>query len=228
VGPKFDVHAPAVTIVGWIPYRQLDTIPNPAWRNHRKQMAFRNLFRTGNAPDPPGHLGGADLDALVGSKNFRAALAVNRLRLRGDGTELTFECPFNAHIGCTMFRLGGIAYYSKGTGHTLPIVEHGVDWARLRLTFDFKLGKVGNFGQWVLTRHWAPSAWMELSYDVRADGSWAFEVSGSGVPSAVVYVDGAQIHRHDMLMLHGRAIDSFITAGDCVNAPLEWRRQWTS
>src|SRR4051812_18569650 len=84
VSSKIDVHAPAVTIVGWIPYRQLGTILNPAWRNHPKQTAFRNLFRTGNAPDPPEHLGGANLHALVGSKNFRATLAVNPLRLHGD------------------------------------------------------------------------------------------------------------------------------------------------
>ena len=236
---RFDVHAPAVAIVGWIPFRQLDNIPNPMWRNHPRQMAFRNLFRSGNSPDLPEYLGAVDLDDLVESKNFRAALAVSRLRLRGDGVNVTLDpLPAKDYIGYTVYRLGGVAYHAKGRGdtlyhakgigHTRPVIERGVDWARLRVTIDFKLGKVGNFGAWVLTGHWAPSAWMELSYVVRADGSWAFEVSSSGVPSAAIYKDGRRIHRHDMLTLHRGAIDGFITAGNCAYAPPEWRQQWTS
>ena len=79
-----------------------------------------------------------------------------------------------------------------------------------------------------MTRHWAPSAWMGLSYGVRADGSWMFEVTGSGIPSAAIYRDGRQIHRHDMLRLDAGAIDGFIAAGNCIDAPCELREQWTS
>jgi hypothetical protein len=228
VTSTFEVQAPSVAVIGWIPYRRLDTIPNVAWRDHPKQTAFRNLFRSGNAPDPPARLGDADLDALVDSRNFRAALSVKGLRLARDENELTFRCPYHEHIGYTMFRLGGSSFPFKGIGHLRPEMTRDKDCARLHLSFDFKLGRVSNLGGWVMTGHWAPSAWIDISYELRADGSWTLEVTGSGIPSAAIYLDAAQIHRHDMLDLRGNAIDRFITAGDCADAPREMRFQWSS
>ena len=69
---------------------------------------------------------------------------------------------------------------------------------------------------------------MQLSYELRADGRWELEVSTSGIPSAVVHMDGAENHRHDMLELQADAIDGFITAGNCTDAPREVSRRWAS
>jgi hypothetical protein len=115
----------------------------------------------------------------------------------------------------------------KGCGDAPPKVVEGPDWAEYSIKFGFKMGKAADYAQWVVTGHRAASAWIMLSYDLRSDG-WKLRVSCSKIPSLAIYMDGVQVHRHDMLSITRNEIDAFIAAGECVDASPDWSLTWTS
>ncbi len=96
----------------------------------------------------------------------------------------------------------------------------------IRQWIRFKIGRIGNYGSYLLTGHWAPSAWMEIYYQICCDRKVRIDFGGSHLPSQTFYVHWSRVGLHDMLQNTEKQISGFIEAGDCKDAPGTFFYSW--
>src|SRR5207302_694082 len=83
----------------------------------------------------------------------------------------------------------------------------------------FKVGRLVNFGSWVVTGHRLPSAWIGISYQICCTGEVSVTFSGSYVPSQYYYVDWKRERSHDMLTNTLSEVKNFMLGDSCQDAP---------
>lgn len=248
-GPVTVAPGPSVASTGWIPfYSDLELIRNspiatyPLGRSPIfTPTALTALFWSGNQTEIPNANPAAaafasrtDFLALVNSKNFRSVMALDDVQIEWDEDgPVSVKLAHLERVGYTAIRVPGLpVHFDMGRGASLPPrAEVENDAVVVRQTIRFKLGRIEEWGCWVLTGRRAPSAGMETKCTFHREGSVHVEFAGTGVPSQSYYVNWVRIGLHDMTsesVDHG-VLRAFLEAGDCRDAPARtlWRSgQW--
>ncbi len=239
------ISGPQVACVGWIPfYDDVSEMPSCDYKSHSlaksvfRPSALSILFRSGNPsdsgsdsnPSPASFSDRTQFLKFLESKNYRAALALDDVKLiatkAGRPLRVSFKSP--EAVGFTpirvMFGSHIYTYYDRGEG--------GDDWeftvnadkgeVTIRYTVRFKLGKLGQFGCFLLTGRPAPSALMSIHYRISSSGQVSVGFSGSYVPSQSYYINWTRENMHDMIGNSAEAINGFLDAGGCKDAQTKY------
>src|SRR3712207_6514636 len=197
------VDGPDVASVGFIPYyKSISHVPQNHYTEHRfASPPFDLLFDSGNTPAPKQSFTGMD-DFLrfVGSKNFRGVMTIRGVKLHcddgGKPRELKVKhyedvgyTPMRDFLAWRLFRSPKFKFfYDKGVGEHSCQAKFTGNSAQITQFVRFRIGKVGNFGAWIMTGLWAPYAWMKTVYTISCDGSVSVKFSGSNIPTQYYYV----------------------------------------
>ena len=233
-----EVVGPSVAVVGWIPYYpDVEKMPGCEYKSHpllcskMRPTALSVLFGSGNEtkvgsnsnPNTDGFGGQTGLLELVASKNYRAALALDevKLRLTHDGRPVTLSFMLLNAVGFTPIRVSGFVYYDKGDGVYPPyrIEKLERDAVTLRCEMLFRIGKLGQIGSLFLTGKRAPFASMMLDYRIDSGGHGSVEFHGSYIPSQSCFLNWQREHLHDMMVNKLDEINGFFNAGTGPSAP---------
>jgi hypothetical protein len=224
----------AAEAVGWIPYyeRLADMPTNDyyvfATESKRKWIACDMLFYSGNTPTPAAQFleQQREFAELLHSKNYRGALWLRDIRLHCyDNDTYKVECkPLvgKQHVGYTPMRMPQwrgktVLAFSKGQGSEIePSVVKRPDGANLSYEVRFRIGRIGNLATRLLTKNWAPDAWLRVDYELRRDGNCTIAYSGSRIPSSVHYQANTEtgrqrVYYHNMETNDLATIRSIIT-----------------
>lgn len=236
------VSGPPVACVGWIPfYFDLYEMPDCDFKRHRiaepvlffpsgASLLFMagNLSETGSGSDPsPARFNGRTqfLD-LLESKNYRAALALDEVNLVVDEHDKPLRVTFKSldEVGYTpvRFKMGRWQYlmhHDRGRGSSDFEVIPESDAVTIRFWIRFKIGRAGDLAGFFFTHRWAPSASMSVEYRIDSIGRITVRSWGSLIPSQSLYIDWTREGLHDMIGNSATAIDGFLDAGSCRDAP---------
>jgi hypothetical protein len=231
--PPERVRGPDFVVVAWIPWAsRLSQVPGLAHVTRKdlrrlklSHAALKELFRSGNqTPTADLTRGQAELDAIRAGKQYRAILKLSNVFLECDAQSATITADLQKWVGFTPIRLGSFDAHSRGKSGPIAAVlsvqsSHGPDGATYSCRYRFKLSFVANVAGAILTRRWAPWAWIQVDYSLSRDGNWTISVSGSFVPSCNYYVDWRRVGGHDMTIVTPHDLANFINGGNCKDAP---------
>ena len=244
------VNGPDIASIGYIPYfMHISRMPANAYTTHRyRYPAFSMLFDSGNKPAPPERFSGKkDFVDFLRSKEYRAALALTDVRLyfeeagtRRRATHLVYsDYTRRVAVGYTPMKvvgpaLGGLLpvtakwalWYSEGHGLTDAPYDEAIDRVTINQYVKFRIGKVGNLGNYVMTGHGAPFAIMKITYTLFVDGRAIIDFAGTDIPTQNYYIDWRRRGSHNMLGNSAAQIDAFITAGNAADAPVYFRYRY--
>lgn len=236
------VNGPSIACVGWIPFfYRLAEMRECAFRHHRiatSTLFFPNaatlIFQSGNMceegaannPDPRGFAGPSQFLELLESRNFRAALALDKMRLDLNSTDQPIGISFEllGEVGYTPIRiLVGqqqlLTYHDRGRGSASYEVIPEWDGVVIKAWTRFKIGRLGELAGYFLTHRMAPSASMSIEYRITSQGSASVRCWGSFIPSFSLYLNWRRSGTHDMVGATSDHIDGFFEAGACQDAP---------
>jgi hypothetical protein len=185
-----------------------------------------------NNPSPASFSDRAQFLKLVASKNYRAALALDDVKavFGEDGRPVELSYKHIGEVGFTPMRIQSdsllITYYDKGRGSTDIEVSVASGSIRISQYARFKLGSIADFGCFVLSGRFAPSAQMRIDFVILKDGHLTIEFYGSFIPSQSHYVNWSRSTLHDMVGNSREVIDGFLTAGRCQDAPIKRHETW--
>lgn len=220
---------PSVAVVGWIPYidHSLPLPPQLHQLSWRMGLAAKFLFATGNPV--PNITSRNDLGTLIPTKEFRVALALDRVRVMADGEGVHISARMRSEAGFTP--IDSIIPPKLRVGFPTPARQYEPGSYRRRLKnrrgegrldvhFAFKIGTALSWLQMPLTFHLAPWAVVRLKYHVLADGRFSIQTYGSHVPSQKIYVDWQEQATTDMQAISAASLAGFITTGNCRRASM--------
>jgi len=230
----YRVKGPDATAIGWIPYYdKWPDIPKP--HLYRRSIAMRVLFNSGNSEPRENFSDGDTFQAWVdSSKDYRGALWMRDVTLEWSDEDVR---PVLTYTGDGLVGYTPPRVIVRGTDLTPPLIrgyydgrgaysasrpKPDPDWGGVEVTLQvkFKLSGLWEKFGYLMTRYWAPSAWMELSYRIEKSGRVALKFCGSSIPSQAYYVNWRRGGGHDMLHNVERQIDSFIEQSEsCKIAP---------
>jgi hypothetical protein len=235
------INGPSVACIGWIPfYLDLSEMPECDFKHHRiAQPALFHpsgaslLFLAGNMsesgsasdPSPASFSGRTQFLSLLESKNFRAALALDEVELIVDEMGKPLRIAFKSldEVGYTPMRVAMgrrfLTYHDRGRGSSDFEIITDSDAVTIRIWIRFKIGKLGDLGGFFFTHRRAASASMSVEYRIDSLGRTSVRVWGSFIPSQSLYIDWARETLHDMIGNSESAIDGFLNAGSCCDAP---------
>ncbi|NMM50830.1 hypothetical protein [Marinigracilibium pacificum] len=232
---------PDAMATGWIPYyKHIGDVPANAFTRHKHSWpAFSMLFDSGNETPPTVLSGYRDWwDKIINEKEFRGGNAIIDVKLfcgeEGYPSKVTYKykgfvgyTPANVQINWDIAGNPKVTVANMGgDGSEGSKVEWERDCAIIKHWIRFKIGKVGNLGNWMFTGQWAPYAWMMIRYKICCDGKVEISFGGSFIPSQWYYVKWAQVGTYDMLNITEAQIDGFLNAGDCKDAPGAYHYTW--
>jgi hypothetical protein len=199
---------------------------------------MQGLFAVGN-PDPL-ISSYTDFQNLVQSKEFRIAVALRNIQAEWDDMQNKIDISFDPPdivMGYTPLNLwfpgsgGNWSYqncgYSSGVGSGNVQTQTNVNSCTISIYARFKISWLLNVLQSAFTFHMAPSAIVQLEYTLYRDGSINIIYFGSLLPSQRYYIDWQLEQDHDMKIISSQDIGSFVTAGNCKDAPVHQLYTWT-
>jgi len=224
------VNGPDVAVVGFMPQ-----IPDPAqqpavYRNSAWPRAMDFLLKSGNPVPAIANYG--DLQALINQQEFRVVVALRGVSVTWPDQTSPAQVqylPPDLVPGYTPVRiwhnLGGLwqswlLWYSRGVAVTNVAHSATQQFCTIELTVRVKLSWFMNAAQAILTWHLAPSAIVRVSYTLHRSGATQIEFVGSDIPSQQYLVGWNIVHLHDMCTITGPELNAFITAGNCLDAPI--------
>lgn len=228
------IGGPDVTSAGFIPYyKTIEHVPPNNYTRHQfASPPFDLLFDSGNTPAPkPRFAGMDDFLRFVASKNFRGVMTLRDVKLYCDenGKPRELKVKHYEEIGYTpmrdliAWRLFGSPkfkiFYDKGIGEYGCKATFASDSAQITQWVRFRIGKLGNFGAWIMTGLWAPYVWMKTVYTIFCDGRVRVSFHGSKIPTQYYYVNWVVNGGRDMLGNTTAEIDGFLHAGDGNDGP---------
>ena len=229
------IYGPPAVAVAWIPYFvNLSRMSPNNFTRHRKRFALDMVFDTGNDPPPAAYADRSDYQRYLATKNHRAAIAIQDVRLIEGKSVPEYRTHFS--IGFTpmpfpySWRLieGRPApvkkirrfFHARGMGMRHDSVAHDGDRKTITAFLQFKLGHLANYIGFCLSGQYAPYAFMSIRYTIHGTKEVEVEFGGSYVPSQAYYVDWNRRGSHDMLGITAQQINGFLGAGDCTVAPV--------
>ncbi len=210
---SYQIVGPPVGAIGWIPYYALpQDIPKKSPYGQRLPLTF--LLDSGNR-EPPGSFSGAhDLLEFYRRCDLRAMLFLYDVlaTCADSGAVLDLKARPFGEVGYTPFRTVDVTSGRKftftfsggdGSAHTNAYLSG--NFGVIRTIVRFKLGKIGNFFNFILTGALAPSAWMAIEYRINSDATTIVTFSASHIPSQYYYANWHTVGAHDMLGISTRA-----------------------
>lgn len=224
-GRRFSL--PPAALVGWIPSVNG---PPPAELagslSPNAQEALNTLLTTGNNPPPDSFLGPGEFVDYLERKDFRAALALDEIKIVTDRAGAFASVSFYHLIRCgyTPLPPAQKLFFWGGQGFGKSKVTVTPDEVRIRLSLWFKLGRLTSLAARALSGYWPASANAEIEVSIFRDplrASIAF--AGSSIPSQRLYVGWQDCRSdYDMLTSEPRRFEEFLELGYC-NDALSWR-----
>ncbi len=194
-----------------------------AFDSHNRWWGLKPLFLTGNQTPPARFEGEEHFQAFIDAKEYRAVIGVAGLEVSFNEEGCSSNnAPFGERTqgGYTPFRLTignestsvSFRHYSSGEISGASSIAGGGESAPLGISLDFRIGKLGNAMSRLLVGHFAPYAWMDISYEVFADGQYEVTFSGTYIPSQAYYVDWEKVAEHHLEDVSGEHLDDFLTS----------------
>ncbi len=209
---------PAVAAIGWIPFH--DNL-SPAGLS-KVDEALDALVSLGNNPPPSRLSSPGEFVSFVQKKDFRAALALDEIKVGIDKTGTFTAVSFYNLIRCgyTPLPPKHRLIYWRGQGFGRPKVIASSDEIRVRCTLWFKLSKVTSLAARALSGFWPASASAEIEVViVRRPLKVTVLFSGSAVPSQYHYIDWETCGcGYDMLADEPEEFEAFLKLGYCKDA----------
>jgi len=197
---------------------------------------MQGLFAAGN-PEPV-ISSDAEFQNLVQLKEFRIAVALQDIQVEWDDAQGKIDVSHHEIVvlGYTplnvWFPVGGGSWshrnygYSSGIGDDDVQVRPDVDKCVIDIYVRFKISWLLNVLQSCFTFHLAPSAIVQIRYTLYRNGSTEIAYFGSLLPSQQYYINWQLQKQHDMKIVSTQDIGSFITAGNCKDAPVHHLYTW--
>jgi hypothetical protein len=238
------VHGPAFAAIGWIPHRYL---PPRGFQSLNPRLMFlaSSMFLTGNSRPQASFVSGEQLSTFLESKEFRGALALERVELDSDGFRpIQLRFAGLKSVGYTPLPLPPRFRFSRrrySFGESRPAtVGEFEGWrggllpdgsgAYLIEKMEFRVGEPSRSIGRTITGIEVPYVTMSLRYEIRLNGTVTIYWRGSGVPSIDYHWEPPPMNpsfrlkrQYDMAELSEPGWSGFLAAGTDVPplAPLD-------
>jgi hypothetical protein len=225
--------------LGWIPYADSveatgsQSFIGYAGTGYRNKVLCTVLFFLGNPvpEDNPSSLEG--FRQILLSKEYRGAISLHNIELtrhpNGKVDVRVDPLESDEQVGFTPYRMPGLfrrwVFWDRGRQErdgmqNTPSYQVALDGSvSISHEVRFKIGKLGDFGSWLLTGYWAAYARIRISYAISGSNYCSVRIVGSGIPSQTIYLDWSRLHFYNMLDINGVELIQFLRSGSGL-APL--------